>query len=85
MSGKDSRSHVREGQQDYFPLEGAGDIYSGRYYTVMYPKYYVSFDNPEPRDFLADFRWAAENDPQMYTDLSRLVVRSNLLYFFAKD
>lgn len=79
------RSYVREGQQDYFPLKGAGDIYSGRYYTVMYPKYYVSFDNPEPRDFLADFRWAAENDPQMYTDLSRLVVRSNLLYFFAKD
>ena len=79
------RSYVREGQQDYFPLEGAGDIYSGRYYTVMYPKYYVSFDNPEPRDFLEDFKWAAENGRQLYTDLSRLVVRSNYLYFFSKD
>ena len=87
LSEKDqgTRSHVTSGQQDYFPSEGEQDIYSGKNYTIMYPVYYVSYDDPTPRDFMEDFRWAAENDPQLYTDLSRLVVRSNYLYFFSKD
>lgn len=82
---KGSRSHVTSGQQDYFPSGEGQDIYSGKNYTIMYPIFYVSYDDPRPRDFMKDFLWAAENDPQLYSDLSRLTVRSNYLYYFSQD
>ena len=45
----------------------------------------MSWDNPEPQPFLEKLKWAKENDPDMYSDLSRLVVTSNYLYQFSKD
>ena len=79
------RSYVLSGRTDYFPAEDGGNIYDGDSYTVTYPLYYVSYDDLSPRNFYEDFVWARDNDPQLYSDLSRLAVKSSYTYYFAKD
>lgn len=57
------------------------DIYDRNLYTVTYPAWYVSVDDPSTRiDFYEKFLWAKANDPQLYKDLQWLVVRSNYGY-----
>lgn len=78
------RTYVISDKNDILSFTDAG-IYDGNSFTVMFPDTYSSIDNPEPREFLPDLLWAKENDPQMYTDLSRLAVTSSYIYWFAKD
>ncbi|NDV67038.1 TonB-dependent receptor [Bacteroides sp. 224] len=49
----------------------------------VYPLYYTSWNDPNTQiPFAETFAWAKENDPDLYTDLSQLVVKSNTTYFF---
>ena len=48
---------------------------------VVYPDYYSTWDKPtELIPFAERFLWAKDNDPVLYSDLSKLVVRSNYAY-----
>lgn len=66
-----------------------GDGYTGVPYDgtstdkniVVYPEYYTTWDNPtELIPFAEKFLWAKDNDPTLYSDLAKLVVRSNYPY-----
>lgn len=81
--GKD-RSHVIVNPNDMIP-DFNSSIYDGDKFPILYPDYYVSFDDPTPRDFYEDFVWAKDNDPQLFSDLSQFVVRSSHSYYFNKD
>ena len=71
--------------KDVLSFDQNASIYADEGYTVSFPDYYTSFDNPEPVPFLEKFRWAKANDPDLYMDLSKLVFKSNYLYYFNKD
>ncbi len=62
-------------------------IYDGDVYTVLYPDYYTSFDDPDTkRNYLEDLKWAKENDRAMYNDLSKLAVTQlSQTYYFKKN
>ena len=80
------RSFVLDSQQDNFPSAGGGDIYEGNHYVVSYPLYYVSRDDMNTQvPFMDKYIWASKNDPQMFSDLSALVVKSNTGYMFRKQ
>ena len=79
------RSYVVPDRADVLGFDASASIYDGENYAVLFPDYYASFDNPEPQPFLEKYRWAKENDPELYSDLSKLVVTSNYLYHFSKD
>ena len=50
-------------------------------YVAVYPDYYSTWDNPDERiPFAEKFLWAKDNDATLYSDLSKLVVRSNYPY-----
>jgi hypothetical protein len=50
-------------------------------YVAVYPEYYSTWDNPSERiPFAETFLWAQDNDPVLFNDLSKLVVRSNYPY-----
>jgi len=51
------------------------------HYVALYPEYYSTWDNPTERlPFAERFLWAKDNDPVLFSDLSKLVVRSNYAY-----
>ena len=70
-------------------LNEAGDItgtkYTGQtdHYVAVYPEYYSTWDNPSERIPFAEALMAAkDNDPNLYRQLSNLIVRSNTAYYF---
>ncbi len=70
-------------------LQEAGDITGTAYngeenrYVAVYPEYYSTWDNPSDRIPFAEALLAAkDNDPALYQQLSRLIVRSNTAYYF---
>ena len=79
------RSYVVPDRSDLLGYSEDASIYAGESYTVMFPDYYVSFDDPNPQPFLEKLKWARTADPALYSDLSKLVVTSNYLYHFSKD
>ena len=66
------------------PTEFFGTPYDGtseNKYIAIYPEYYSTWDNPDEKiPFAEKFAWAKTNDPTLYNDLSKLVVRSNYPY-----
>lgn len=80
------RSHVLSDKADILSTTD-GSVYDGDNYSVVYPEYYVSFDDPEPKNYLEMLKWArANNDTELYSDLSKLAVSSSTLkYYFNKD
>lgn len=70
-------------------LNEAGDITGSEYtgqtdrYVAVYPEYYSTWDNPTERIPFAEALLAAkDNDPTLYRQLTRLIVRSNTAYYF---
>ena len=59
------------------PYDGSSE----NQYVAIYPEYYSTWDNPDERiPFAEKFLWAKENDPTLYNDLTKLVVRTNYPY-----
>lgn len=92
-SSKQTLSEYEGGQITYPTSDKAGDYlpsgtdFYGKYnYTVTYPLYYTSFDNPDEQiPFFEKFAWAKENDIQLYNTLSHLVQKSSFNYNFRKQ
>ena len=74
-----SRGIVLEDRSDYF-----GTPYDGKTenkFVALYPEYYSTWENPDERiPFAEKLAWARDNDPTLFNDLSRLVVRSSYAY-----
>ena len=50
-------------------------------YIAVYPDYYSTWDAPNDlQPFAERFLWAKDNDPVLYSDLSKLVIHSNYAY-----
>ena len=79
-----TRSYVLSDKSDLMSLTDAS-IYDGESYTVLFPDYYISYDDPTPQDFLEKFRWARDNDPELYADLSKLALTTSYLYYYRRD
>ena len=67
-----ARSYVISDRSDILSLTD-GSVYDGEGYTVFFPDTYCSFDDPTPRPFLEDLKRARQENPALYSDLSRLV------------
>jgi hypothetical protein len=51
--------------------------------VAYYPEYYTTWENPDEKiPFAEKFLWARDNDRALYSDLAKLVVRTNNSYFF---
>ena len=74
-----TRGYVLASAADYFgtPYDGS----SRDQLVAVYPEYYTTWDNPtEMIPFAEKFAWARDNDPTLYNNLTKLVVRSNYPY-----
>ena len=73
------RGIVLDDRSDYF-----GTPYDGKtenQFVALYPEYYSTWENPQELiPFAERFLWARDNDATLYSDLSKLVVRSNYAY-----
>ena len=80
-----ARSHVVKDRSDILSTTDES-IYAGDNFVVFYPDYYTTVDDPHTkRDYLGDLKWAKKNDPQMFSDLSRLASVTNFIYQFGED
>jgi hypothetical protein len=80
-----ARSHVVKDRSDILSTTDES-IYAGDNFVVFYPDYYTTVDDPHTkRDYLGDLKWAKKNDPQMFSDLSRLASVTNYIYQFGED
>ncbi|MBP5676808.1 MAG: TonB-dependent receptor [Bacteroidales bacterium] len=81
-----TRTFVLNDKSNLLDFDTSASIYDGDGYAVVFPDYYVSYDNPGAQvPFLEKFRWAKENDAALYSDLAKLVGTSNYVYTFGKD
>ena len=74
-----TRGIVLADKNDYtgVPYDGSSE----NQYVAIYPEYYSTWDKPDERiPFAERFLWAKDNDPTLYNDLSKLVVRTNYPY-----
>ena len=81
-----TRTFVLNDKSNLLDFDTSASIYDGDGYAVVFPDYYVSYDDPGTQvPFLEKFRWAKENDAALYSDLAKLVGTSNYVYTFGKD
>ena len=82
-----ARSYVLADKTDPLSFIEGKSIYDEEGYTVFFPETYSSFDDPNTQiPFLEKFRWAKENDPVLYTDLSNLIItNTSENYTYMKD
>lgn len=77
------RGFVLDNLNDYLPSTTKTDIYGRDRFVGLYPDYYTSLDDLNTRiPFYEKFIWAKSNDPALYNELAKLVVRSNTNYYF---
>ncbi len=72
----ETRGFVLENKADY--VGDDTDIYNRNEYIGIYPLYYTTWDDMNTKiPFKEKFLWAKENDPELYTELSRLVEKTS--------
>jgi len=82
-----SLSEFSDGPRGYMLSENNGffgEPYDGTStdrFIVIYPEYYATWDKPsELIPFAEKLLWAKDNDSTLYSDLTKLIVRSNYAY-----
>ncbi len=81
-----TRTYVLRELSNPLSYDPSVSIYEGDNYAVTFPDYYESYDQPGVQvPYLEKLRWAKENDPALYADLSKLAVPYNFVYGFRKD
>ena len=81
-----ARTYVLRELSNPLSFDPSVSIYDGDNYVVTFPEYYESYDQPGVQvPYLEKLRWAKENDPALYADLSKLAVPYNFVYGFRKD
>jgi len=74
-----TRGIVLENSSDYTGTAYDGSVTDA--FVAVYPEYYSTWDDPNTLiPFAEKFLWAQENDKTLYTDLQKLVVKSNYAY-----
>ena len=82
--GGGNRGFILEDRADYFGDDT--NIYDRNEYVGIYPLYYTTWEDMDTKiPFEERFKWAKENDPALYTELSRLVVKSRFENFFKSN
>lgn len=77
------RGFVLDNKELYTPSESKSDIYAGNQFIGLYPEYYTSLDDLSARiPFAEKFLWAKTNDPVLYNELAKMVVKTNTDYYF---
>lgn len=77
------RAFPIDDREAYFPSSKTADIASGNNYVAVYPLYYVSMDDMDTRiPFAEKFARAKTNDPTLFNELAKLVVKTNTAYYF---
>lgn len=67
----------------YVPSQTQTNIYNGNQIVGLYPEYYVSTDDMLTKiPFAEKFLWAKDNNPALYNELAKMVIRSNTSYYF---
>ena len=77
--GDGTRGILLADKGDFFgtPYDGSSE----NHYVALYPEYYTTWDRPDEKiPFAEKFLWAKDNDPTLYSDLSKLVVKTNYAY-----
>ena len=70
-----ARSYVLTDKTDPLSYVEGKSIYDEEGYTVFFPEYYSSFDDPNTQiPYLEKLKWAKENDTVLYNDLSQLLI-----------
>ena len=82
-----ARSKVISDKGDLFSFVDGASVYDGPCYSVTWPEYYSSYDDPTLKPFAEAFLAAKRNgDTALYTDLSKLVVTSTTYnYMYLAD
>lgn len=81
-----ARSYVISDKTDPLSIVEGASIYDGECYTVFFPEYYTTLDDPTPVPFVEKLRWARENDSALYADLSKLLItNTDNNYTYLKD
>ena len=74
-----TRGYVVEKGDDYFGTPYTRDARDK--HVVVYPEYYSTWDAPEKLiPFAEKFAWAKDNDPALFNDLAKMVVRTNYAF-----
>ena len=80
-----ARSYALSNREDMTSITDES-VYDRRGYSVTYPVYYTSYDDPSPRPFMEDYLAAKGVDNDLYADLSKLVVANTTYdYTFLRD
>lgn len=70
-----ARSYVLADRTDPLSYIEGKSIYDEEGYTVFFPESYSTIDDPATQiPYLEKLKWAKENDPELYTDLSNLYI-----------
>ena len=85
-SANSKRGFVLKEREGFEPSETETDIYGGNRFVGVYPEYYIDMDNPNIQvPFAEKFLWAKINDPALYNELAKMVVKNNYNYTFNRS
>lgn len=79
-----ARGIILEQNNDFFgrPYNGTGE----NQMVVLYPEYYSTWEQPNVLiPFAEKLLWAKDNDPALFSDLTKLIVRANFPYTLNPD
>ena len=74
-----TRGIILEQSTDFFgrPYNGTGE----NQIVALYPEYYSTWEQPDVLiPFAEKLQWSKDNDPALFSDLSKLIVRTNYPY-----
>lgn len=77
------RSYSVSNRGDALSFDGR-NFYDGEGYTVTFPDYYMDMDGNR-YDFLPAFKDAKQNNPKLFSDLSKFVVTTNFNYIYKNE
>lgn len=79
------RGYLLDAPSDFVGTQSEGLYNHGRQVAV-YPEYYTTWDDPQTKiPFAEKFLWAKQNDPTLYQELAKLIVKSNTTYYFDEN
>ncbi len=80
------RGFAVDDRGDFVPTSGNPNIYNSNRFVGLYPLYYTSYSDMETQiPFAEKLAWAKDNDAALYSDLTKLVMKTNTDYYFNAD
>ncbi|RWU10758.1 carboxypeptidase-like regulatory domain-containing protein [Pedobacter chitinilyticus] len=80
------RGFVLDGKDAYEASTALLGIYGGNHFVGLYPDYYTSLNDPSTKiPFTEKLVWAKANDPALYNELAKMIVKTPTNYYFNKN